>query len=118
MEKYQFPLPEKISTNEIYAGVHWNIRSKHKNNWRSVLCHWFKKIPQPEVPFILEIEFHLKRLIDCDNCGYMSKLIIDCLVHSGIIADDNPKVIKGINTRIFKTKEPDYAIISFLQHSS
>jgi len=109
IDKYRVDLPLKISTNQIYSGVHWTVRNNHKNIYRNNLVYLFKMIPPPKVPFILNIDFYFKKnVLDCSNCSYLAKLLEDCLIHAGLIADDNPKVIKKICLSSNKTKEEDY----------
>ena len=92
----EFELPLKISTNKIYSGVHWSTRQKHKN-----IYHWdliaFKSQIKPIKSCDLEFEFNFKsKPLDCDNCGYMAKLIIDTLRYYDKIPDDSPEYVKSI----------------------
>lgn len=92
----EFDLPLKISTNEIYAGKHWTIRRDHKNTYLRDLITLKNQI-KPVISCDLEFEFNFKsKPLDCDNCGYMAKLIIDTLRYYGKIPDDSPKYIKSI----------------------
>lgn len=97
----ELPKPLIYSTNAIYAGVHFSKRKKIKDSY----LWWFKtvKIPKLEKPLTCDnISFNFyfkKRTYDCDNCSYMSKMIIDCLVKNGYFLDDSPKYIKSITIR-------------------
>lgn len=92
----EFLLPKKISTNAIYSGVHWTTRAKHKDMFVWSFIEVASKIP---VFNSCDIEFNYEfksRPLDCDNCVYMSKLIIDCLRHYNKIKDDTPDIVKSI----------------------
>lgn len=92
----EFDLPLKISTNEIYAGKHWTIRQKHKDLFLWAFVGVASKI-KPVDSCELEFEFGFKsKPLDCDNCSYMCKLIIDCLRHYNKLPDDTPEYLKSI----------------------
>ena len=45
----------------------------------------------------LEFEFQFRsKPLDCDNCSYMVKLLIDCLRHYGKIKDDTLDYVESI----------------------
>ena len=86
-----FYLPEKISSNDIYKGVHWAVRHKHVKLYRSVpfVCQKVTKFPVH-----IEYMFYFREnLLDTTNAFYAAKLIEDCLVHRGILPDDSPKYV-------------------------
>ena len=91
-----FILPEKLSTNNIYAGVHWSVRKKHKDLFIWGFIEIASKI-KPVDKCDLEFEFEFKsKPLDCDNCSYMVKLLIDCLRHYGKIKDDTLDYVGSI----------------------
>lgn len=101
----EFLLPKKISTNKIYSGCHWSVRAKHKDMFVWAFIEVASKIPQMNS---CDIEFNYEfksRPLDCDNCVYMSKLIIDCLRHYNKIKDDTPDVVKSIKITSCKGKD-------------
>ena len=101
----EFLLPKKISTNAIYSGVHWTTRAKHKDMFVWAFIEVASKIPQMNT---CDIEFNYEfksRLLDVDNCVYMSKLITDCLRHYRKIKDDTPDIVKSIKITSCKGKE-------------
>lgn len=92
----EIDLPKKISTNKIYGGVHWASRAKDKD-----LFIWNFVGVASQIPVIdscdLEFEFEFnQRPLDCDNCSYMVKLLIDCLRHYGKLKDDTPNIVRSI----------------------
>ena len=92
----EFELPEKLSTNKIYEGVHWTVRKKHKDLFLWCFVGVASKI-KPVDNCDLEFEFGFKsKPLDCDNCSYMAKLLIDCLRHFNKITDDTPQYVKSV----------------------
>lgn len=92
----EIDIPKKISTNKIYEGVHWSQRAKDKD-----LFLWSFLAIAKDIPVVdscdLEFNFEFKnRPLDCDNCSYMAKLLIDCLRHYNKIKDDTPDIVKSV----------------------
>ena len=107
----EFNLPQKLSTNNIYEGVHWATRKKHKDLFLWGFLEVASKI-KPVDNCCLEFEFEFKqRPLDCDNCSYMVKLLIDCLRHYGKIEDDTPEFIRSIKISSTKCKADKVKII-------
>lgn len=101
----EFEFPEKISTNAIYSGVHWSKRQKHKE-----LYLWSFLSVRSQITAVsdcdLEFEFHFRsKPLDCDNCSYMAKLIIDCLRYYGKIKDDTPQFIRSVKISSKKSSQ-------------
>ena len=94
MQTITFHLPLKISTNKIYAGIHWTQRNKHKELFRAVP---FVAKPVDKYPVKCHYHFELDgRGLDLLNCSYLAKMIEDCLVHKGILKDDSQKYVSEI----------------------
>lgn len=105
-----FEFPKKISTNTIYSGVHWAIREKHKDLYVWSFLPIANQI-KPVAKCDLEFEFEFKsKPLDCDNCSYMTKLIIDCLRHYGKIKDDTPEFVKSIKITSRKSNKNNVLI--------
>jgi len=98
MNKYEIILPLKISTNKIYAGVHWTKREQHKQVYRALFTgEILKAIKPPKTPCHIVFNFFWeKRPLDSTNCSYIAKIIEDCFVQSGILKDDSPKYVSGV----------------------
>jgi len=100
MDKFTLILSEKISTNKVYAGMHWTERKGHAELYHSivhseVIRQAFKI--SGAFPCIMKYDFYFSgRLLDASNCTYMVKLIEDGLVGSGTLPDDTPKYVRGI----------------------
>lgn len=91
-QEISFSLPEKISTNKIYAGVHWRTRNKHKDKFRAVE---FEGDPVTQFPVDITYDFKIVgRQLDSTNLGYMAKLVEDALVKKNILPDDSPKYVR------------------------
>lgn len=73
----------KISTNEMYAGVHWTIRNRHKNIYKLLIKSQFKHVFSKKNKYIVHYTFYFKRNpLDATNCSYMIKLIEDVIFES------------------------------------
>lgn len=95
-----FFIPERISTNKIYSGIHWTKRNAHKDLYQGVpfVAGKIKKFP---VHVTYNFVFK-SRLYDVSNLSYMVKLIEDCLVKKGVLPDDSAAYVSGITTTIKK----------------
>lgn len=95
MVSFRLPIPEKISTNTIYAGCHWTKRNKHKEMYRNL--GYLVKGKIDNFPVHIKFTFYQSgRLLDATNLSYMAKLLEDMLVTQEIIPDDSPKYVSGI----------------------
>jgi len=96
--KIQTNLPIKVSTNKIYAGVHWTTRSEHKELFYYELLKQKRSLSKAQNhPLELTFIFRFKsRPLDSSNCSYMAKMIEDSLVRLGVIENDTIKFIKSV----------------------
>ena len=88
-------LPKPPSLNKIYAGKHWAVRKKYKDDYKKHCLEALQKYDK----FTCEgIEFHISynSRLDIDNGILVSKFLADTLVSEGIIPDDNPKYYKKV----------------------
>ena len=91
-----FKIPLEIdgknwSLNKIYAGVHWTVRRKDKNNIRLLV----RSIIGMKKPFKnpVSIKMAFNSGLDVSNHGYIFKLIEDALVKCGVIQNDSYKYV-------------------------
>ena len=86
-------IPEKISTNKTYAGIHWAVRKKHADLFhKSMLQFKGKKIKESEYPVNINYIFTFKtKPLDSTNTTYMGKLLEDGLVKCGVLSSDDYK---------------------------
>lgn len=89
----------KVSTNQIYSGVHYRRRMKHKKlyQWEVLRAIREQNIsPVHSYPVVLIFYFYFsKNQLDSSNCSYMGKLIEDALVKHEIFTDDRPVYVKA-----------------------
>lgn len=94
--RLSLPVPEKISTNRIYSGLHWSERNRLKDLYHAHLLPW--RLSRPELKFPVKITYTFvwsKRPLDSTNQTFMIKMLEDGLVKIGILPDDTPKYVKS-----------------------
>ena len=88
-------LPKPPSLNMIYAGKHWAVRKKYKDDYKAICCEALSEYDK----FTAE-EFHFNisynSRLDIDNGILVSKFLADTLVSQGIVKDDSPKYYKQV----------------------
>lgn len=91
-------LPKPPSLNKIYAGKHWAVRKKYKDDYKKECIKALEGFDK----FTCEgIELHISynSRLDIDNGILVSKFLADTLVSEGIVPDDNPKYYKKVSIR-------------------
>lgn len=95
-------LPKPPSLNKIYAGKHWAVRKKYKDDYKKIcadaLCKYDSFVAEE---FYFDISYNSR--LDIDNGILVSKFLADTLVSEGIVQDDSPKYYKKVSIRY----EPD-----------
>lgn len=105
------PLPEKVSTNQIYAGVHWSRRNALADLYHMSLIE-HKRLKVKSYPVKITYIFKFRgRLLDPDNCSYMAKLLKDGLRKWGIIKDDTSEYVKSVTLISEKGKRDEVEIV-------
>lgn len=104
-------LPQKVSTNDIYAGTHWKKRQALADLFHgSLIEHRLLRVT--EYPVDISYIFNFKgKLLDCDNCAYMAKLLKDGMRHWKIIEDDDPRFVQSVTLYSQKGKRDEVEII-------
>ena len=83
-------LPKPPSLNMIYAGKHWTVRKKYKDDYKKVCQEALSKYDKFIFDsFKMGIEYNSR--LDIDNGILVSKFLADTLVSEGIVPDDNKK---------------------------
>lgn len=101
----------KVSTNSIYAGKHWAVRDKYKNDYL-MLVKSLRLTTKIKNTCSITFEFLLKgKLLDCSNCSFMGKMIEDALVKVGVLQNDTPEFVKSV-TYISKKGTKDIVTVS------
>ena len=88
-------LPKPPSLNKIYAGKHWAVRKKYKDDYKAEcvkVLEDFDKFTAEGFAFAIRYNSRL----DIDNGILVSKFLADTLVSEGIVPDDNPKYYKRV----------------------
>lgn len=89
----KIPLPEKVSTNAIYGGLHWSKRKKLADLFHEALIE-YRKTQIVEYPVDINYVFSFKgKLLDTTNCTYMAKMFEDGLVKNGVLKGDSPEYV-------------------------
>lgn len=92
--KFTILIPEKISLNKIYAGIHFRERMRHKDEYQIAVLA--SKIARYEGSYPIHIKYHFKLTgsrLDIDNHVYMGKMVADALVACGVIPGDEQEYI-------------------------
>lgn len=116
----ELELPKPPSLNKIYAGKHWAVRKKYKDDYKKECQKQLEKLDD----FVCDrIQFYItyNSRLDIDNGILVSKFLADTLVSEGIIKDDNPKYYDKVtleydlglpkNTYVVKIKCFGYTIV-------
>lgn len=92
MIQFKIPIPEKISANKVYSGVHWTKRKQWADLYHSTFIGTKEKVK--DYPVEIEYKFTFKsRPLDTSNCFFLVKLLEDSLVKNKVIEDDSPKFV-------------------------
>lgn len=90
---FKVTLPEKISLNKIYAGVHWSKRKELADLFHSEFLDK-KNLKVKQYPVWILYEFHFKKnALDSLNCAFMAKCLEDGMVTQGILKGDAPDLV-------------------------
>lgn len=116
----ELELPKPPSLNKIYAGQHWAVRKKYKDDYKKECQKQLEKLDD----FVCNrIQFFItyNSRLDIDNGILVAKFLADTLVSEGIIPNDNPKYYDKVtleydlglpkNTYLVKIKCFGYAIV-------
>jgi hypothetical protein len=108
--KLTIPIPEKVSLNRIYAGVHFRERSRHKDDYRlTVLCVPEVRPYEGEYPVHIHYHFRLAgSKLDISNHAYMIKMLEDALVACGVIPDDDQQYVGMISVTSERVAKGEY----------
>jgi len=108
--KFTIPIPEKVSLNKIYAGIHFRQRQGHKEEYHmAVICAPTTK-PWPG-PFPVAMHYHFRlqgSRLDISNHAYMLKMVEDGLVTAGVLPGDEPKYVADIRITAEKIGKDEF----------
>jgi hypothetical protein len=102
MINLKFPIPQKISGNSIYAGMHWSKRKKLADLYHTYMMPYRKNIVK-DYPVDISYIFTFKsKPLDTSNCFLMLKFLEDGMVKNGIITNDSPEYVQS--TTVYSQK--------------
>lgn len=114
---YTIKLPEKISLNRIYAGIHHRVRSAVKEDYHYAVMEAKPKKYQGSYP--IEMHYHFKvggKPLDITNHAFMVKMIEDGLVERGTIAGDEPHFVSKVSITSERAKKGQEDIVVVTIH--
>lgn len=103
--RFTIAIPEKISLNKVYAGVHWTKRRQ----WAEDM-HWSvlnSRILPYSGPFPVDCRYHFHlhgKQLDSSNTAFLMKLVEDGLVQAGVIPDDTRQYVRWVSMTSSKAK--------------
>lgn len=112
----KFTIPLKVNAeyglNKVYAGVHWSKRKKQAEEIHELVYHSMMQQNVPPVLFKrpVRIDISYNSRMDCDNHGYLTKLIIDGM-KGYLLKDDSKKYVKGVYQTYLEGKKIDYGVL-------
>lgn len=111
----EITIPEKVSLNAIYAGMHWRRRKELADLYHEEVLELKGKLKVEEYPVLITYEWHfVKNALDSLNCAYMSKMIEDGLVKVGVLENDSPKFVRRsmLDTQVSKKYKHDTVVVT------
>jgi len=105
------PIPEKVSLNQIYAGMHWRQRSELAELYHMSLLEYRNQSVKKYPVSITYIFTFRRNALDSSNCAFMAKMIEDALVQMGVLVDDTPKYVESTTLYSVKGTEDTVKII-------
>lgn len=104
-------LPKPPSLNMIYAGKHWAIRKKYKDDYKKICIEALKNYdPFTCETFRMDIRYNSR--MDIDNGILVSKFLADTLVSEGIVKDDSPKYYDQVKITYDKSIEKNTYVVT------
>lgn len=108
--------PFKVSTNKYFRMNHHPRSELNNAIYLTTLDAVRKEKLESITTFLIKMRytfFQNGTLLDASNCSGMAKALEDGLVKAGVMPDDNPRYVKGIeiNSERNKTKGMPYCII-------
>lgn len=113
----------KVSTNQIYAGVHWSKRNTLKQDYLWITANPFKKLKPVNNKVDVDFTFYWTgKVLDSDNNGYVSKVLKDCLVHYKILKNDTIEFVGRVSMESMKADKNakykgDYCLIQIKERA-
>jgi hypothetical protein len=101
----EITIPEKVSLNKIYAGMHFRKRKELADLYHEEVLELKGKLKVKNYPVQILYDWHfVKNPLDTLNCAFMSKMIEDGLVAVGVLENDDTKFVRR---SILESKKSD-----------
>ena len=92
---FEVTIPEKVSLNKIYAGMHWRARQELADLYHQEFLELRGKCKVTEYPVTIKYDWHfVGNPLDTLNCAFMSKMLEDGMVAKKILEDDAVKFVR------------------------
>lgn len=92
--EYELDENFKTSTNDIYTGVHWSVRTKIANYFHDIVIWDCKKLQKITDKVNLKFIFTFKKnALDSSNCTFMAKCLEDWFRKGWLLQNDDPKYV-------------------------
>lgn len=105
------PVPEKVSSNAIYSGMHWAKRKALADLYHNSLIE-YRNERITDYPVTLSFIFNWKsRALDCSNTFFCAKLLEDALVQMGVLKDDSPQYVFEVSVISQKGERDEVTIL-------
>ncbi len=92
---FEITIPEKVSLNKIYAGMHWRKRQELADLYHGEVLELKGKLKVKNYPVEILYDWHFtKNPLDTLNCAFMSKMIEDGLVKVGVLEEDSTLFVR------------------------
>lgn len=110
--RFTIAIPEKVSLNKIYAGIHFRERMRHKEDYYYAVME--AQVPRYHGDFPIACHYHFKlrgTRLDISNHAYMLKMIEDALVAAAVIPGDDPKYVARITVTAEKAAKTEDEVV-------
>ena len=110
----------KVSSNKIYAGIHYRVRKKLKDDYLLLTKKLFKSLNPVKGKVNIDFTFYFSSTcLDSSNCSFMAKMLEDSLVTYGVLENDTIKFVGKVSLEAVKIKDKeinDYCIINIIDN--
>lgn len=110
-------IPEKVSLNKIYEGVHWRVRKEWADMYHEEMLDIKGKIKVKNYPVKIRYEFYFKKKpLDSLNTAFMAKMLEDGIVHAKVLINDDIKYVSESTLAVYEVPEIENDTVVILIH--
>lgn len=111
-------IPEKVSLNAIYKGVHWTIRKEWADLYHEEMLEVKGKLKVKSYPVKIRYEFTFKnKPLDSLNTAFMAKMLEDGLVAAKVLTDDTLAYVTESTLAVYVDQEIKNDIVVIIIHT-